>query len=363
MAATKIIVTDLPGLISALSAASNQDTTCISIELPGPNVLLISNTITLPTTLGNTRSQLIIEGNGVTIRPANPNTWPSNVPLMNRPSAASLTSYIIKDINFEGPGSSGLTLNFCSDTVIDNCRFFSMSYGLQLYGCSNFTIRNCQSQNITGYGYYISQSNIGSISNSKFIAANSINNNATSVGYYISQSNAISMYDCSSLGLANKHIQFDSNGDTMVNSFSVKNINLDNWTNIGIDLALSTGYAKIDGLNTVYTGTGSDTPLIYASASVLPSSPYPHLYVENVPYLADATVFETMAGVPVNCPSTPQSNVVVWSFKEVYTNGGDIFGPGRWVKGYIPYYRYSEVFNESKTIVTNYMKVNTNIIS
>jgi len=364
MAATKIIVTDLSGLISALNTVSNQDTTCISIELPGPNVLTPSNTITLPTSLGNTRNQVIIEGNGVTIKPANVNTWPLNVPLMNRGSSATTTSYIIRNINFEGGSrTNGLILNNCVDSIIENCRFDTMPYGLQLYSCNNFTIKNCQSQNNNTYGYYIEKSNVGSISNSKFTAPTPINNIATSVGYYIYESNAISMYDCSSTGLSNKHIQFDSKGNTLVNSFSIKNINLDNWTNLGIDLALSTGYVKIDGLNTINSGQGSEKALINASSFALAGVPYPHLYVENIPYLDGSVKFQTLDGVPPNCSIVPQGNTVVWSFKEVYTNGTNLFSPARWVQSLIPYYRYSEVFDPSKTIVTNYMKVNTNIIS
>lgn len=359
MAATKIIVTNLASFINALNTASNQDTTCISIELPGPNVLNLSNTITLPTVLGNTRNQLIIEGNGVKIKAGN--IWPApSVPLMNRGSSVTNTSYIIRDINFEGSNNcNGLELNNCIDSVIENCRFFSVNVGLALYECNNFTIKNCQAQSNNAYGYYIVNSNVGSISNSKFIAPN---NSGTSTGYYIFGSNAVSMYDCSSTGVANKHIQFDSNGRTDVNSFSMKNINLDDWTNIGIDLALSTGYVKIDGLNTINSGIGSEKPLINASAFTLPA-PYPHLYVENVPFLAVPAKFQTTNAVPPNCPTVPQGNTVVWSFKEVYTNGGDLFSVGKWVQGLIPYYRYSEVFDPSKTIVTNYMKVNTNIIS
>jgi hypothetical protein len=363
MAATKIIVTNLAGFISALNTASNQDTTCISIELPGPNVLNLSNTITLPTTLGNTRNQVIIQGNGVTIRPGN--IWPGpSIPLMNRGSSVNNTSYIIRDINFEGSNNcNGLILNDCIDSVIENCRFYSVNVGLALYTCNNFTIKNCQTESNSTYGYYIVNSSVGSISNSKFIAPPA--NNIVSTGYYIFGSNAVSMYDCSSIGIANRHIQFDSNGNTSVNSFSIKNINLDDWANIGIDLKLSTGYVKIDGLNTRFSGIAgvTDKPLINGYTYGVNNVPFPHLYVENVPYLTDAVKFQTTNGVLINCPTVPQGNTVVWSFKEVYTNGGDLFFPGRWVQSLIPYYRYSEVFDESKTIKTNYMKVNTNIIS
>ena len=122
MAATKIIVTDLASFLAALSTASGQDTTCISIELPGPNVLYLTNTITLPTTLGNSRNQLIIEGNGVTIKPNTAAGLGAGVPLMSKAAALSQNSYVIKDINFDGLGSSstGLDINFSIGTIIDN---------------------------------------------------------------------------------------------------------------------------------------------------------------------------------------------------------------------------------------------------
>ena len=154
------------------------------------------------------------------------------------------------------------------------------------------------------------------------------------------------------------HILFESAGDVNTNSFAVKNITLGPSNSAAISLSLTTGYVKIDSINTTSGGI-----LIRAVAYVANTSPNPHLYVENVPFLANNALFETTNGIIPGCPAPVPSDAVVWSFKEVYTNGTDLFSPSRWIGGLIPYYRYSEVFDESKTIVTNYMKVNTNIIS
>jgi hypothetical protein len=356
MAATKIIVTNLASFISALSTASGQDTTCISIELPGPNVLAISSSITLPVSLGNSKKQLIIEGNGVTIQPTTNAGLGAGVPLMSKAFNLANTSYVLRDINFDGLASSttGLDINFSYDVVVDNCSFNNLQDGLTLRTCGNFTVRNCQAKSISNYGYNFITSIVGSISNTRFEGKNAGN----SIGYNFSQSAGISMYDCTSAGSTNKHIVFDSLGNTAINNFSIKNINLGAWTSIGIDLALTTGYVKIDGLSTNFGGT-----LIKATSYVANTSPNPHLYVENVPYLVNNALFETTNGVVPGCNPPVPSDAVVWSFKEVYTNGIDLFSASRWVGGLIPYYRYSEVFDESKTIVTNYMKVNSNIIS
>jgi hypothetical protein len=352
MAATKIIVTTPGTLQTALNTAGSQDVSCISIELSGPNVITLSTPLILPTNLGNTSGKLIIEGNGVTIR----TNFGGGTAMMSKAASPNLVSFTIRDINFDGMGfgASGLNIDSSIDTVIDNCRFYSLSDGLTLTNSNYFTIRNCQAKSINNFGYNITQSNSGSISNSRFEGFAAGN----SVGFYIRLSNAVSMYDCSSSGSTYSHIVFESAGNVNTNSFSVKNITLGPSSNAAISLALTTGYVKFDGINANFGGI-----LIRAVAYVANTSPNPHLYVENVPFLANNTLFETTNGIVPGCnPSTP-SDAVVWSFKEVYTNGTDLFSASRWVSGLIPYYRYSEVFDESKTIVTNYMKVNSNIIS
>jgi len=77
---------------------------------------------------------------------------------------------------------------------------------------------------------------------------------------------------------------------------------------------------------------------------------YPHLYVENVPWISTGTRFETLGAS------------VVWSFNEV-AQGENIFTISRWNNGVVPYFYYSEYFNESKGIITNLMKVNNKTIS
>ena len=194
MAATKIIVTTPGTLQTALNTAAAQDVSCISIELSGPNVITLSTPLVLPTNLGNTSNKLIIEGNGVTIR----TNFGGGTAMMSKATSVNLISLIIRDINFDGMGfgASGLNIDSTIDTVIDNCRFYSLSDGLTLTNSSSFTVRNCQAKSINNFGYKITQSNSGSISNSRFEGFN-INN---SIGFYITLSNAISMYDCSSSG-------------------------------------------------------------------------------------------------------------------------------------------------------------------
>lgn len=360
MAATKIVVTNLATFLSALSTASGQDTTCISIELPGPNVLVVSSTINLPTILGNSKKQLIIEGNGVTIRPFSAAGLGAGVPLMGKASALSQNSYVIKDINFDGLGSSttGLDINFSVGTIIDNCRFDSLQDGLTLTNVSNSTVRDCQAVSINNYGYnVVGSSNIG-FNNTSFTGASITN----SIGFYIWQSPSVSLTNCSA-STGNKLIQFDSNGDSKVNNFFINNITLGQWNTIAIDLMLSTGFVKIDGLYTNQGGAASQASLINGGCYALGAYPNPHLYVENIPYLISKVLFQTTNGSVPGCNIPAPSDAVVWSFKEVYTGGGNLFAGSKWVSSLIPYYRYSEVFDESKTIVTNYMKVNSNIIS
>jgi len=360
MAATKIIVTNLASFISALSTASGQDTTCISIELPGPNVLAISSTINLPTSLGNSKKQIIIEGNGVTIKPASAAGLGAGVPLMAKAFSLSQNSYVIKDINFDGLGSSttGLDINFSLGSIIDNCRFDGLQDGLTLTNAFNCTVRDCQAVSINNYGYKVVGSANVSINTSSFTGKNFTN----PIGFYIQQSFSVSLTDCSA-GTGNKLVQFDSKGDINVNNFFIRNMTLGQWNTIGIDLALTTGFVKIDGLHVgLSAGLASGAVLINAISYVANTSPNPHLYVENIPFLSNAVKFQTTNGVLPGCNPPAPSDAVVWSFKEVYTNGINLFSPTLWTTG-IPYYRYSEVFDESKTIVTNYMKVNTNIIS
>ena len=116
--ANKVIVNSLGALNAALSAATGNLTTCISIELATGDTLDIPSSIILPPTLGNSSKKLIIEGNGTRIRPASVAGLPRQ-PLMIRsnPSQDSKgCSFIIRDLEFDGRGLTTSGLELCNST-------------------------------------------------------------------------------------------------------------------------------------------------------------------------------------------------------------------------------------------------------
>jgi parallel beta-helix repeat protein len=382
--AFKVIVTDEATLQAALNSAVTSPITCISLEPLVGDTISVANAIFLPRTLANASNKLIIEGNGITLRPTSPLGLPGNSILYRKNPAQDNTSssFIIRDIKFDGRNrtTSGLELCNATDSIIENCTFSDVVNGLVLRNDYNTTVNNCSVLNHSGYAYAVDFGDWQIFPNvttySRKVTFNECRqfgfDAGTSYGWYFNGVTGAAMYECTSEGKNYMPIFFDSLGlasvlSAFTNTPAVSNFNVTNFTiagsigstGAGIRLKLIDGYAKITGLHTTTGGT-----LIYASAysdSSAGASPNPHLYVENIPYLNGTAKFQTDGGITIGCPIPEPSNVVVWEFKEVY-DGNIIFSATRWVNSLIPYHRYAEYFQESKKITTNSITVNGNPI-
>lgn len=382
--AFKVIVTDEATLQAALNSAVTSPITCISLEPLVGDTISVANAIFLPRTLANASNKLIIEGNGITLRPTSPLGLPGNYILYRKNPAQDNTScsFFIRDIKFDGRNrtTSGLELCNATDSIIENCTFSDVVNGLVLRNDYNTTVNNCSVLNHSGYAYAVDHGDWQIFPNvttySRKVTFNECRqfgfDAGTSYGWYFNGVTGAAMYECTSEGKNYMPIFFDSLGLASIlavtsNTPAVNNFNVTNFTiagsigtnGAGIRLKLIDGYAKISGLHTTTGGT-----LIYADAypdSSAGASPNPHLYVENIPYLNGTAKFQTVGGMVAGCPIPEPSDVVVWEFKEVY-NGSTIFSSARWIGGYFPYHRYAEYFEESKKITTNSITVNGNPI-
>jgi hypothetical protein len=281
-------------------------------------------------------------------------------------------SFVIKNVNFLGGNVSctGLELESTTNTVIENCTFTSLTNGLVLNNATNVSVNNCVTTNITSVSYKTGYPSWGDknsnySSNITFTQCSANGRLSQMAGFHILATPRAVLNECTSSGTTLYHVYYQamtgpSSGTyNLNNNFKINNLTLNSAaTSAGIRAELSEGFAKIDGLYSVYDGI-----LIDAFASVSGSSP--KLYVYNVPYLNSNTVFKTDGGYIPGCSSYNPQDSVVWEFKEIY-DPANIFSSTRWYEGYIPFYRLSDNFSYSsysKQYLTNFMRINNKTVS
>lgn len=356
MAANVVNVSTQAEFQQALNNASTTPISCINIindtiELTAP--------LTLPKTLRATSKRLIINGNGATIKPAN--TLTGTIPALIIRQAANQSealntmqsqSFHFNDLLLDGRGVaiSGIDLAATYASSINNCSFKSSQFGLYLRFGLMTRVINCLSNGITGSafvadkGNWTGANNVNSQSNhTRFEQCRVFNLQSAFAAFAIYASSGIVLDQCISEGnQPNYHIFFDSQGSTVVKDFTVRNTHIESVATVaGIKVRLAGGYATLSDIYSQY-----DMVLIDAEAA----TGYPHLYVKNIPWLTSGTQFKTTG------------TAVIWSFEETF-QPDTLFNASRWVGGVIPFYRYSEFFNQSKRILTNSMRVNNNTIS
>lgn len=353
MAQNVVVVTTEAQLQAALSNAEFQPISCISIQ---DDIIELTAPLQLPKSLYCRSKQLVIDGNGSTIAPAIGNTLSQLMIRSASTQSEALNTmqsqaFIFKNICFDGRGSGvGLDLAATYGSSIENCKFQALTEGLHLRFCLMTRVVSCLTVGISGIAFVADKGNWTGASNSnsqsnhtRFEQCRVFNSNGAYAAFALYAASGIVIDQCISEGSQpNYHIFFDSQCSSVVKDFTMRNTHLESSATVaGIKLRLSGGYARITGLYSQY-----DQILIDAEAA----SGYPHLYVEDVPWLTGGTTFKTLG------------TAVIWSFNEVW-QGDTIFAITRWVGGTIPYYRYSEFFNQSKQIITNSMKVNNKTIS
>lgn len=349
----KVIVTNESQLQTALNNAVTQPISCISIE---DDIIELTAPLVLPKTLNVRSRQLIIEGNGATIAP---NIGSTLTHLMRRTPANQTEAlntmqshaFFFRNINFDGRGAGiGLDLGATYGSAITDCKFTALASGLYLRFSLMARVVNCLTVGITGTAFTADKGNWTGASNSnsqsnhtRFEQCRVFNNTGAYAAFAMYAASGITMEQCiSEGGDPNYHVFFDSQGSTVVKDFNMRSTHLESTASIaGVKLRLAGGYARLSGIYSQYNQV-----LVDAEAA----SGYPHLYIDDLPYLTGGTTFKTTG------------TSVIWSFNEVF-QGDTIWNSTRWVGGVIPYYRYAEYFNQSKQILTNSMKVNTRTIS
>ena len=354
MPANRVNVNNQSEFQTALNNASTLPRSCIEIT---NDLIELTSPLVLPKSLNTQSKKLIINGNGATIRPAAGVTLPAlmqRVPA-NQSEALNVMqsqAFIIRDLMFDGRGTTtiGLDLAATYASAIENCSFKSLQTGLHLRFALMTRVVNCLTNAISGTAFIADKGNWTSASNSnsqsnhtRFEQCRVFNANGAFAAFAMYAASGMVLDQCiSEGGNPSYHIFFESQGSTVVKDLTVRNTHLESVATIaGIKLRLAGGYATLNDIYSQY-----DMVLIDAEAA----SGYPHLYVNNVPWLTGGTQFKTTG------------TNVIWSFNEMF-QGDQIFSTTRWVGGVVPYYRYSEFFNQSKQIITNSMRVNNNTIS
>lgn len=359
MPTNRVSVTNQVQFQTALNNAAVQPISYIDIEV---DKILLTSPLILPQTLGSPGNQLIINGAGCTLEAtvAGAITHLMKVDTPGSQITANnmlANRFIIRDLTFNGRNANtiGLELHATSGSEVHDCRFVGCSTSFTAQYSPGTRVTNCFSSNAAGIGFEFTKGNYPGQLQSKFLGSpNSrleqcrVHHPASSYAAVniIASGNVVLDQVTSDKGSPQYHIYFDSNSYDGANTVVMNNLQLYTAaTTAGIKLKLYDGYAKINNLIHY-----SDQILIDAESQF----DYPKVYVEYMPNITSGTIFKTGG----QCGASD----VIWSFYETQI-GEDIFSPTRWDGNNVPVYRYSEYFNNSKGIVTNYMKVNNNVIS
>lgn len=256
-------------------------------------------------------------------------------------------SVIIRDGEFIGKAGTGVLLDLGSTygSVVDAVDFSNANEGVHFRFCLMGAVSNSlaggirQKAYIADMGNWSGASNSNSQSNSSRFEQCRVFNYPGSVAAFADYAASGMVHEqcISEGGSPNYHFLSDALNSTVVKDGYLHMLHLESPATIaGIKLKLREGYYKLDGCYSQY-----DQTLIDGESTL----GYPHIFVENVPFLTDNAKFKT------------NNNNVVWSFTEMPSNF-DVMLSTNWIEARKPFYYYSEIFNQSKDIKTNGMKLN-----
>ncbi len=204
----------------------------------------------------------------------------------------------------------GIVFRFCLMGTIRN---------IMINGVTNVAI-NVDRGNWSGVGYANAQSNHTLVEQVRVF-----NNTGAFAAFQVLDASGVILRQCISEGGSPKyHVYWDSMGSTVVKDGWLMSIHLESSSTIaGIKLFLASGYFVASGNFSQY-----DNVLYDVEASL----GYPHIYVENVPWMTGGSKLKT------------KGTSVIWAFSEV---AFDPTNSALWVGATKPYYWYWKGFNQS----------------
>ncbi len=204
----------------------------------------------------------------------------------------------------------GIVFRFCLMGTIRN---------IMINGVTNVAI-NVDRGNWLGVGYANAQSNHTLVEQVRVF-----NNTGAFAAFQVLDASGVILRQCISEGGSPKyHVYWDSMGSTVVKDGWLMSIHLESSSTIaGIKLFLASGYFVASGNFSQY-----DNVLYDVEASL----GYPHIYVENVPWMTGGSKLKT------------KGTSVIWAFSEV---AFDPTNSALWVGAVKPYYWYWKGFNQS----------------
>jgi hypothetical protein len=311
--------------------------------------ILLTSPANVLKSFDNSARMLNINGNGCSLKDGSTAGLPYLLgrTFTSQAEADLAQSYAvnIKQLGFIGKGSGiGLDLGSTYNSVIEQCSFTSLNTGIWLRFALMTAVRNCMFTNNLAYGAvsdmgnWIGASNSNSQSNhTRFEQCRvfAANNSNAGFKFFAVSGNKVDQCIVEGGQLING-IEFDSNGSPVVKDFTVELTHIETTcTNAGIKARQDDGYVHLDKVFTQYPMTLID----------ITGSSYPHILVENIPYLPTGTKFKT------------SGNNIVWSFFNM-PSAWSAKNTANWINGLSPYYYSNEVYNQSRMIETNGFYVN-----
>ena len=346
-----VVVKNEIELQNALNSAVTTNVTKIDIQ----EDIVVTTPMSLPKQLKNKSKMLMISGNGHSIEAATA-TIPAimqRVPADQTEANSIMQSkaFVIEDLNFIGKWDTinnkqiCLNLGATYNSIIRNCKFSGANVGLHLKFALMTRVENCLATNIrhsafiadsgdwVGAGVTNAQSN-----HTKFEQCRVFCATGSFTGFGIYSASGVEINRCIVEGQNPSHwIYFDAENSSVVKDFTIRGTHCETKALVsGLKVRTKDGYIDIDGMFSQYPC------LMFDMES---TGGYPDVQINHIPYLPGGTTFK----------STPQ---FVWETKNMPGNF-DITATTLWADGKVPVYYYSERNNQSRTIQTNKLTLNT----
>ncbi len=244
-------------------------------------------------------------------------------------------SFYVHNGYLRGKGSltkTAIDLGATYNSVISDLQLDNFYDGIVVRFCLMATIRNIMINGVTNNAIMVTRGNwpgVGTAnaqSNHTLVEQCRIFNvdNANSA-FYVENASGVILRQCISEGNKPKyHVLWNSLGSTVCKDGWIFTLHLESGSYIAaIKALLAGGFLFASGNFSQYDNVLYD---------VESSLGYPHMYVENVPWMTGGSKLKTTG------------TSVIWAFKEV------AFDPNNsalWVNSYKPYYWYQEGFNQS----------------
>lgn len=256
---------DAAAIQAAIAAAAAASGTSKADVFFPPGTYLVASSLLLPSGTDTTRQRKMrLVGYGATLKTT------AAIPILSRALPADSTEanrwiqwrFIIEGLRFEGnstAGQKGIFLPATYGTVIRDCAFVTLDYGVHIIFGLKSILDNCMDRECVSYGYYLTSAIDGgaqwtgalvtnNCNHSEFRSCRSYGKAGMTAQFFIKESNGVVLDQCIAEGENPVNaVHFDKGAHTSIRYFEVRNLHSENTPTNAVVKAVAAGRVVISG--------------------------------------------------------------------------------------------------------------------